>query len=265
LKTAGYRYYSRATNGLDLQGMLEDIKKAPDKSIILLHAVAHNPTGCDPSLKDWAEICNVLQEKGHVAFFDNAYQGFASGDSEKDAEAFRFVVSQGVPCVLAQSFAKNFGLYGERCGTFSVVCQDSEEKERILSQLRLVIRPMYSSPPKHGSSIVKTVLSDPVLTAQYYQECRQMAERIQDMRTKLVTTLAQVGSKHDWSHVANQIGMFAFSGMSKEMCDQLTDEYEIYLTKDGRISLAGLNDSNIEYVAKAVHAVTDGKSITTAE
>jgi aspartate aminotransferase len=264
LDCQSYSYYDRGTNGLDMEGIIRDIQQAPDGSIILLHACAHNPTGCDPSMEQWKQIADILEEKKHVAFFDSAYQGFASGDAEQDAAAFRYVVSRGLPVLLAQSFAKNFGLYGERCGTLSVVCGNAEQKSKIMSQLKCIIRPMYSSPPKHGSSIVKTVLSDEVLTKQYYEECQSMAARIQDMRTKLVTALQEVGSKHDWSHVTNQIGMFAFTGMSKEMCDQLTDEYAIYLTKDGRISIAGLNDSNLDYVAKAVHAVTDGKSITSA-
>jgi aspartate aminotransferase len=264
LDCQSYRYYNRGTNGLDIDGILEDIASAPEGSIILLHACAHNPTGCDPSMDQWKQIADVLEEKNHVAFFDSAYQGFASGDAEADAAAFRYVVGRGLPVLLAQSFAKNFGLYGERCGTLSVVCGDAKQKDTILSQLKCIIRPMYSSPPKHGSSIVKTVLQDDVLTAQYYEECQSMAARIQDMRTKIVEKLVEVGSKHDWSHVTNQIGMFAFTGMSKEMCDELTDEHAIYLTKDGRISIAGLNDSNLDYVAKAVHAVTDGKSITSA-
>jgi aspartate aminotransferase len=191
-------------------------------------------------------------------------QGFASGDAEADARALRRVVEEGLPVMLAQSFAKNFGLYGERCGTLSVVAADEEQKEILLSQLKCVIRPMYSSPPKHGSSIVRTVLSDAAMTKQYYEECESMAERIGEMRTKLVGALIAAGSTHDWSHVTQQIGMFAFTGMSAEMCDQLTSEYAIFLTRDGRISIAGLNDSNLEYVAGAIHAVTDGKSITSA-
>lgn len=266
LEAEPYRYYSRASNGLDYEGMMEDIQGAPDGSIILLHACAHNPTGCDPSKDQWKAICEAMQSKKHIAFFDSAYQGFASGDAEQDAFALRYFVENGgdMPVMLAQSFAKNFGLYGERCGTFSIVCQDESLRERIMSQLRLIIRPMYSNPPKHGSSIVKTILSDPDLTKQYYQECKSMADRILEMRSKLVTTLEEAGSTHDWSHVSNQIGMFAYTGMSEEMCDELTEKYAIYLTRDGRISVAGLNDGNVEYVAKAIHDVTDRKSITTA-
>jgi aspartate aminotransferase, mitochondrial len=257
-----YRYYDRANNNLDLKGMLRDLQKAPRGSIILLHACAHNPTGCDPTIHEWKQIISVVGKRDHVAFFDCAYQGFASGDAEADAAPFRYAVSQRVPILLAQSFAKNFGLYGERCGTLSVVCGDAEQKERILSELRLVIRPMYSSPPRHGSSIVKTILQDEQLTKQYYEECASMALRIQLMRTKLVDCLTNVvQSKHDWSHITRQIGMFAFTGLTPEMCHQLTNEYAIFLTTNGRISIAGLNGSNVEYVAKAIHAVTDGQTM----
>jgi aspartate aminotransferase len=202
-----YRYYDRSKNGLDLQGLLQDLDNAPDGSIILLHACAHNPTGCDPTIEQWKKITEVLANKKHVAFFDSAYQGFASGNAEEDAQPFRYAVSEHVPILLAQSFAKNFGLYGERVGTLSVVCGDADQAERILSELRCIVRPMYSSPPRHGSSIVKTILGDQFLKKQYFEECSSMARRIQEMRTKLVDKLAAVGSKHDWSHVTRKIGM----------------------------------------------------------
>jgi aspartate aminotransferase, mitochondrial len=262
LHTKPYRYYSRATNGLDLQGMLEDLETAQDNSIVLLHACAHNPTGCDLTEDQQRQLWDLVERKNHVVFLDSAYQGFASGDAERDASLLRSIVArQSVPVLLAQSFAKNFGLYGERCGTLSVVCGSPEQRERVLSQLRIIVRPMYSSPPLHGSSIVKIVLSDPQLTSQYYDECRHMAARIQSMRTRLVEALKAVGSTHDWSHVTGQIGMFAYTGMSEDMCDRLTSEYAIYLTRDGRVSLAGLNENNLAYVAQAIHSVTDGKSI----
>mmetsp|Transcript_20800 Transcript_20800/g.49390 ORF Transcript_20800/g.49390 Transcript_20800/m.49390 type:complete len:545 (-) Transcript_20800:328-1962(-) len=262
MKVRKYRYYDRSKNKLDLEGMMEDLHRANDGSIILLHACAHNPTGCDPTFEEWKEIISLISSKGHVAFFDSAYQGFASGSAEDDAQAFRYAVSQHVPILLAQSFAKNFGMYGERVGSLSIVCGDIVQKERIMSELRTIIRPLYSSPPRHGSSIVKIVLSDPGLKEEYYQECANMAVRIKKMRKKLVNALAQAGSKHDWSHIVQQIGMFAFTGMDKEMCQRLTDEYYIFLTLNGRISMAGLNESNISYVANAIHDVTDGKSIS---
>lgn len=257
-----YRYYDRSKNKLAFNAMLHDLRKAPDRSIILLHACAHNPSGCDPTIDQWKQIVSLISEKEHVVFFDSAYQGFASGDAELDAQPFRYAVNQGIPILLAQSFAKNFGLYGERTGTLSVVCGDEHQKDRILSELRAIIRPMYSSPPRHGSSIVKTILMDEELTAQYREECASMAKRIKKMRSKLVSALKEAGSTHDWSHIETQIGMFAFTGLSKQMCEQLTEQFSIYLTLNGRISVAGLNDSNVDYVAKAIHAVSDGKSIT---
>lgn len=263
LTTHTYRYYSRSNNALDLNGLLDDWNAAENGSIVLLHACAHNPTGCDPTLEQFEQMIQVLERKQHVVLLDSAYQGFASGNAERDAALLRLLVAhKTIPLMLAQSFAKNFGLYGERCGTFSVVCGNATQKARILSQLRCIVRPMYSSPPRHGSSIVKTVLSNPTLSAQYYQECATMAARIQSTRHRLVEKLREVGSQHDWSHVTTQIGMFAFTGMTEAMCDQLTNEYAIYLTRDGRISLAGLNDGNLEYVAKAIHAVTHGHSIS---
>mmetsp|Transcript_24634 Transcript_24634/g.49142 ORF Transcript_24634/g.49142 Transcript_24634/m.49142 type:complete len:441 (-) Transcript_24634:88-1410(-) len=257
-----YRYYNSKTNRLDYDGLIEDLKEAPEGSVILLHACAHNPTGCDPTMEQWKDISDLIKSKKHHCFFDSAYQGFASGDAEADASALRLFVSEGHNVVLAQSFAKNFGLYGERTGTLSVVCNSLEERSAVMSQLKLIIRPMYSSPPIHGSSIVKTVLTDEELTAEYYDNCKEMATRINAMRVKLVEVLKEVGSDHDWSHVTEQIGMFAYTGMNSDMCDELTSKYSIFLTRDGRISLAGLNDGNIEYVAKAVHDVTAGKSIT---
>jgi aspartate aminotransferase, mitochondrial len=213
-------------------------------------------------MEEWKEIVSLISSKSHIAFFDSAYQGFATGDAEQDAQAFRYAVSQHVPILLAQSFAKNFGLYGERVGTLSIVCGDKLQKNRIMSELRTIIRPLYSSPPRHGSSIVKTILMDPALKEEYYQECAGMAIRIEKMRKKLVEALQEAGSTHDWSHITQQIGMFAFTGMNEQMCKQLTEEYFIFLTTNGRISMAGLNENNLQYVAEAIHAVTDGESIT---
>jgi len=258
-----YRYYNPKTNRLDMDGMVEDLRNAPEGSIVLLHACAHNPTGCDPTRDQWKVLSDLCKEKCLRVFFDSAYQGFASGDAEADAYALRFFVKEGHGgLMLSQSFAKNFGLYGERVGTLSVLTGGDEERERVLSQLKLIVRPMYSSPPIHGSGIVRTVLSSESLRVQYYGECEHMSNRISSMRKILVEKLKEAGSTHDWSHVTSQIGMFAYTGMSGDMCDRITSEYFIFLTRNGRVSLAGLNEGNIEYVAKAIHAVTDGKSIT---
>jgi aspartate aminotransferase, mitochondrial len=267
LQTKPYRYYDEIDRSLDFNGLIEDLEQAPDASIILLHACAHNPTGMDPTRDQWREIARICSYKKHIVLFDSAYQGFASGDPEADAWSLRYFCTHHpeIPLLMAQSFAKNFGLYGERCGTFSVVCSSAEERLRVVSQLKAIIRPMYSNPPKHGSSIVKSVLRDDVWRAQYLSECATMAARLQTMRTRLVTELLAVGSTLDWSHILRQIGMFAYTGhLTGPMVDRLADEHAIFLTRDGRISLAGLNEDNVARVAAAIQHVTTTTSTTAA-
>lgn len=259
LETAPYRYYDNRE--LDFNGLLEDLEQAPDESIILLHGCAHNPTGMDPTKAQWKEIARTCLQKKHCVLFDSAYQGFASGDPEEDAWSLRYFVDQGIPVMLAQSFAKNFGLYGERCGTFSIVCDSEEERLRLVSQLKTIIRPMYSSPPKHGAAIVRLILQDEKLRNQYRAECSRMADRMQAIRMQLVDALKDAGSQLDWSHIERQIGMFAYTGhLTADMCDTLTDQHAIYLTRDGRVSLAGLNSANLQRVASAIHEVTASES-----
>mmetsp|Transcript_13014 Transcript_13014/g.34090 ORF Transcript_13014/g.34090 Transcript_13014/m.34090 type:complete len:407 (-) Transcript_13014:242-1462(-) len=258
-----YRYWDSSTLGLNLDGMLEDLAAAPDGSAVLLHACAHNPTGVDPTQEQWGAIAKALgPRKGKLAlFFDSAYQGFASGDAEADAFALRHFVEQGFDYSLGQSFAKNFGLYGERVGLLSFVCADAEEAKRIESQLKIIIRPMYSNPPVHGARIVAAVLSDPVLEAQWRGECKGMADRIIEMRAALKAELATAGSTKDWGHVTSQIGMFCYSGLTKEQVGRLRDEFSIYLTGDGRISMAGITSANVGYVAGAIHEVTKAPNV----
>jgi len=251
-----YAYYNKETIGLDFDGMIRDMTAAPDGSVFLLHACAHNPTGVDPTMEQWKEISQVMKQKNHRPFFDCAYQGFASGDAEKDAQAIRLFAKDGHQICLGQSYAKNFGLYGERVGAFSVVCADAEEAARVESQLKILIRPMYSNPPAQGARIVQTVLEDLVLKPQWYKECKSMADRIIKMRTLLKEHLEKAGSTSDWSHVVDQIGMFCFSGITPEQVDIMREKHHIYMTKDGRISMAGVTTKNVEYLAHALHDVT---------
>jgi len=257
MKVEQYKYYDPKTRGLDLAGMLESMERAPDGSAFLLHACAHNPTGVDPSPQQWKEVSAAMRRKRHVAFFDCAYQGFASGDADKDAGAVRQFVEDGHLVMLAQSYAKNFGLYNERVGAFSVVCRDPDEKERVESQLKILVRPAYSNPPAQGARIVDTILSDAVLKPQWYAECKSMADRIILMRKLLRDTLEKdLKSPHSWKHVTDQIGMFAFTGLSKEQVQKMRDVHHIYMTADGRISVAGVTKSNVRYVAEAIHDVS---------
>jgi aspartate aminotransferase len=256
LTCANYRYWDTKTNGLDISGMLQDISQAPQGSSILLHACAHNPTGIDPTVSQWEEICRVMKDRKHIAFFDMAYQGFASGDTEKDASAMRYFVKQGVPCMVAQSYAKNFGLYGERVGAFSIPCSSPSEAAAVLSQLKMIARPMYSNPPVHGARIVATVLKSAELRQLWFKEVKGMADRIIRMRSELKGELERLGSKLTWNHMTDQIGMFCYTGLKPEQVEKLTSAHHVYLTKDGRISMAGVNSSNVKALAKAIHEVT---------
>lgn len=201
-----YRYYNKDTIGLDFDGMIEDIRALPEGSIVLLHACAHNPTGVDPTQEQWKQISNVMKEKQHYPFFDMAYQGFASGDTDKDAFPVRHFINDGHQLCLAQSFAKNMGLYGERVGAFSIVCQSNEEKKRVDSQIKILVRPLYSNPPIHGARIASEILNDKSLNKQWLGEVKGMADRIIEMRALLKQNLENLGSKHDWSHITSQVG-----------------------------------------------------------
>lgn len=224
LEVEKYRYYNKDTIGLDFEGLIADIKAAPKQSVFLLHACAHNPTGVDPTPEQWKEISAAIKEGNHYSFFDMAYQGFASGDTDKDAFPLRYFVEQGHNPCLAQSFAKNMGLYGERVGAFSIVCSDAAEKKKVDSQIKIIVRPLYSNPPVHGARIASEILNDAALNKQWLGEVKGMADRIISMRALLKKELENLGSKHDWSHITSQIGMFAYTGLSAEQMEKLAKE-----------------------------------------
>lgn len=250
-----YRYYDAATIGLDFAGLLADVRAAPRGSVFLLHACAHNPTGVDPTEAQWKQIEAAVRESGHTVFFDMAYQGFASGDTDRDAFAVRYFVEQGHEPVLAQSFAKNMGLYGERVGAFSVVCADAAEVRRVDSQVKILVRPLYSNPPVHGARVAAAILGSPTLRAKWLAEVKGMADRIIAMRKLLRGNLEALGSKHDWSHITSQIGMFAYTGLTPEQMDALAKEHSVYATRDGRISVAGITSDNVGRLAEAIFKV----------
>lgn len=251
-----YKYYEKKTVSLDFKGMMSDIMEFPDRSVILLHACAHNPTGIDLKKEQWKELSALMKKKNHFPFFDMAYQGFASGDAMNDAFAVRQFVSDGHQIILCQSFAKNMGLYGERAGNFTVVCKDTEEVDRVLSQIKIIIRPMYSSPPIHGARIVTEILSDQQLKTQWLKEVKGMADRIIDIRKKLKDELVKIGSTRNWNHITDQIGMFCFTGLTPEQVDRMAKEFHVYLTRDGRISVAGVSSNNYQYLASSMHNCT---------
>ena len=264
LPIATYPYFSKQTKGLDFEGMKEAISEAPNRSIILLHACAHNPTGVDPTQDQWKELAVLLKQKSHFPFFDCAYQGFASGDLAKDAWAVRYFVEQGFELCIAQSFAKNFGLYGERAGCFHFVTGPGSDSQktigRIASQLAILQRSEISNPPAYGARIASAVLNDEKLFKEWEVNLRTMSGRIIDMRKALREKLEEMGTPGTWNHITDQIGMFSFTGLSEKQVLELRDVAHVYMTKNGRISMAGLNTGNVEYFAKAVDKVVRGDS-----
>jgi len=253
LNQADYRYFDKATKGLDIAGMLEDLNNAPERSIVLLHACAHNPTGVDPTKDQWRQVMNVMKKRGHIAFFDSAYQGYATGDLENDAFPVRLFESNGMEFVIAQSYSKNLGLYGERVGCASVLCSTVKAKVACDTQLRGVIRPMYSNPPKHGCYIAKGILTNPAKMEAWKKELAVMSGRIDSMRTKLRSAIEGLNTPGNWSHITTQIGMFTFTGLTPEQVAFIEQKYHVYMLKSGRVSMAGVTTQNVPYIANAIN------------
>jgi len=249
-----YRYYDPFSNGVNRGGMLEDLRNLPARSIVVLHACCHNPTGVDLQLEDWKAVLEVLREREHVPFLDIAYQGFGDG-IDQDAEAVRLFAESGLEFFVSSSFSKSFSLYGERVGALSLVTANREESTRVLSQLKRVIRTNYSNPPTHGATVVASVLNSPELRAMWEAELGEMRDRIRSMRLAMVEQLAALGAKRDFGFVAEQRGMFSYSGLTVEQVERLKEEFGIYAVGTGRICVAALNNGNLDSVTRAIHAV----------
>ena len=249
-----YRYYDAASHGVNRAGMLEDLKNLPARSVVVLHACCHNPTGVDLSLDDWKAVLDVLREREHVPFLDIAYQGFGDG-IEEDAFAVRLFAAAGIPFFVSSSFSKSFSLYGERVGALSIVTSSQEEAARVLSQAKRVIRTNYSNPPTHGATVVASVLNSPELRALWEEELAGMRERIRGMRMAMVEQLAALNCKRDFSFVAQQRGMFSYSGLTAEQVERLKTEFGIYAVSTGRICVAALNSRNLPAVTQAIAQV----------
>lgn len=228
------------------------------QSRILLHVYAHNPTGTDLSAEQWKDVAQIMKSKQHIPFFDSAYTGFASGDPESDAWPVRYFVEQRFDVILvAQSYAKNFGLYGERAGCLHVVTSSPTIAGNISSQLRALQRVTILTPPAFGARIVSTVLADEKLEAIWREDLKTMAGRIASMRQALRECLEKFGVPGQWDHLNSQIGMFCYSGLTAEQVDVLRDIHHVFMTKDGRMSVAGLNAINVDYVAGAIKSVVE--------
>ena len=249
-----YAYYDAARRGIDFEGMLASLNAAPEGTIVLLHACCHNPTGYDLSMAQWDQVIAVVQARRLTPFLDMAYQGFGHGIAEDGAVVGKFVAA-GLQFFISTSFSKSFSLYGERVGALSVLCTDKAEAERVLSQLKIVIRTNYSNPPTHGGAVVATVLGTPELRALWEQELGEMRVRIKEMRQKLVEGLKAAGVKQDFSFITQQIGMFSYSGLSKDQMVRLRSEFGVYGTDSGRMCVAALNHHNVAHVCQAIAKV----------
>ena len=249
-----YAYYDATNRGIHFPGMLASLESAEPGTIIVLHACCHNPTGYDLTPRQWDEVIEVIQRKRLTPFLDMAYQGFGNGIAEDGAVIGKFVAS-GMLFFVSTSFSKSFSLYGERVGGLSVLCTDKEEANRVLSQLKIVIRTNYSNPPTHGGAVVASVLNNPELRALWEEELGGMRVRIKEMRQKLVDGLKAAGVQQDMSFMTDQIGMFSYSGLSKDQMVRLRSEFGVYGTDTGRICVAALNSQNVDYVCASIAKV----------
>ena len=249
-----YPYYDAEQRGINFAGMLGALDTAPAGTIVLLHACCHNPTGYDLSPAQWEQVIAVCKSRGLVPFLDMAYQGFGFGLAEDGAVIQQFVDS-GLTFFVSTSFSKSFSLYGERVGALSVLCTTKEETDRVLSQLKIVIRTNYSNPPTHGGSVVAAVLGNPELRAMWEAELGEMRVRIKAMRQKLVEGLKAAGVQQDMGFITQQIGMFSYSGLSKDQMVRLRSEFGVYGTDTGRMCVAALNSKNIDYVCASIAKV----------
>jgi aromatic-amino-acid transaminase len=248
-----YSYYDPKTHGVNFDGMLTSLKNMPEGSIVLLHACCHNPTGADLTQEQWGQVIEAVKAGGLVPFLDMAYQGFGSGIAEDGAVVGRFVQAGG-PLLVSNSFSKSFSLYGERVGALSVVASSAEEAARLLSQLKRVVRTNYSNPPVHGGKVVATVLATPELRQLWEDELATMRVRIKQMRDQLVEKLKAKAPDRDFDFVRQQVGMFSYSGLTKEQVAGLRAE-SIYAVDTGRICVAALNSTNIDRVVDAIAKV----------
>ena len=249
-----YTYFDAVTHGVDFSGMLADLQKLQPGTVVLLHACCHNPTGADLTVSQWTQVAEVLKERQLFPFIDMAYQGFDKG-IEQDGAAVRVIAEAGIESfIVANSYSKSFSLYGERVGALSVVAPSAADAKAVQSQIKRIIRTIYSSPSAHGAQLVAGVLTSPELRTMWEDELTEMRERIHALRGGLVEKLAAAGAP-EYGFINQQAGMFSYSGLSREQVDALRNDYGIYAVGTGRICVAALSQANLDYVAKAIAAV----------
>ena len=249
-----YPYYDAQALGVDFPKMISFLASAEPGSIVVLHACCHNPTGYDITPNQWKQVVDTVKNKGLTAFLDMAYQGFGHGIAE-DGAVIELFVQAGLSFFVATSFSKSFSLYGERVGALSVHCETADEAAKVLSQLKIAIRTNYSNPPIHGGSVVAAVLNNPEWRSLWEGELAEMRVRIKEMRQKLVEGLKTAGVQRDMGFITQQIGMFSYSGLSKDQMIRLRNEFGVYGTDTGRMCVAALNSKNIDHVCASIAKV----------
>ena len=253
-KVHSYPYYDAATGGLNFDAMLSALRGVPAKSIVLLHACCHNPTGVDLTQAQWEQLVPLLRDRELLPYLDLAYQGYGDGIVE-DAFAVRKLAAAGLTFFIANSFSKSMSLYGERAGALSVVCADMAQADLVLGQLKATVRRNYSSPPIHAGLVVAKVLSEPALRAAWETDVAAMRERILAMRRSLHGVLSAKLPERDFSYFLTQRGMFSYTGLTAAQVDRLREDFAVYLVRSGRMCVAGLNTRNVEATAVAMAAV----------
>jgi len=254
LPTATYPYFDAASNGLKFDALLAALRTIPAGDVVVLHGCCHNPSGVDLAVEQWQAVSDILTERGVLPLIDFAYQGFGDGLRE-DAAGLLTLCRPGAELLIASSYSKNFGLYNERIGALTLVAADAKPARAALTHIKKHIRANYSNPPAHGSAIVTTVLSDPALRTTWETEVATMRDRINGMRHLFVETLNEKGVPRDFSFIAQQRGMFSFSGLTPEQVQRLRDEYAIYIVGSGRINVAGMTADNMDYLCEAIARV----------
>ena len=252
-----YPYYDAETHGLRFEAMMVALEQVPDNHVVLLHACCHNPSGVDPTNDQWDKIVELFARRPILPFLDFAYQGFGRG-VEEDAYAVRAFADAGVDMVISSSFSKNFGLYRERAGALTVVTRNGDASERVMTKLKSTIRANYSNPPAHGGKVVELVVGNPELLAQWKEEVTAMRERIRRMRQLFVDTLKALGVSRNFDFLLEQNGMFSFSGIAKDEVRELRERFGIYIVESGRINVASMTESRMDYLCRSIADVLQG-------
>lgn len=255
IEVKNYFYYDLEKRAFDSRKYIESLKGIPEKSFVVLHCSGHNPTGYDVTDAEWQEIANICKQRGFVVLMDTAYQGFVTGDLTKDGLPIRLMAQTGVPIIIAQSYAKNMGLYGQRTGCLSVPCNDAEVARKMTDFFGQRNRNTFSNPPRFGSDIAKTIFKDPKIYAQWRTDIKTMADNINLRRTMFLDGIKKNGCPGSWEYIKTQRGMFAFTQLKAHHAVALREKYSIYMTENGRISITGLNTKNIDYITNAISEV----------